>query len=65
MAELGLWPIRKLNNQPMDEIFKHLNDCIYLSEIAENTLVKNKLTKVRDLLIRKIEIEYEQFDGQL
>ena len=49
----------------MDEIFKHLNDCIYLAEIAENTLVKNKLTKVRDLLIRKIEIEYEQFDGQL
>lgn len=49
----------------MDEIFENLNDCIYLSDIAENTLVKNKLTKVRDLLIRKIEIEYEQFDGQL
>ncbi len=49
----------------MDEIFEHLNDCIYLSEIAENTLVKNKLTKVRDLLIRKIEIEYEEYSGQL
>lgn len=49
----------------MDEIFEHLNDCIYLAEISDNALVKNKLTKVRDLLIRKIEIEYEQFDGQL
>ena len=49
----------------MDEIFEHLNDCIYLSEISDNALVKNKLTKVRDLLIRKIEIEYEQFGGQL
>jgi len=49
----------------MDEIFEHLNDCIYLAEISDNALVKNKLTKVRDLLIRKIEIEYEQFGGQL
>jgi hypothetical protein len=49
----------------MDEIFEHLNDCIYLAEISDNALVKNKLTKVRDLLIRKIEIEYEQFSGQL
>jgi len=49
----------------MDEIFTHLNDCIYLSEIAENALVRNKLTKVRDLLIRKIEIEYETITGQL
>lgn len=49
----------------MDEIFEQLNDCIYLAEISDNALVKNKLTKVRDLLIRKIEIEYEQFGGQL
>tara|TARA_R110000803_G_scaffold205815_2_gene272716 strand:- start:317 stop:466 length:150 start_codon:yes stop_codon:yes gene_type:complete len=49
----------------MDEIFEHLNDCIYIAEISDNALVKNKLTKVRDLLIRKIEIEYEQFSGQL
>lgn len=49
----------------MDEIFKHLNDCIYLAEISDNAMVKNKLTKVRDLLIRKIEIEYEEFSGQL
>ena len=49
----------------MDEVFEHLNDCIYLAEISDNSLVKNKLTKVRDLLIRKIEIEYEQFSGQL
>ena len=49
----------------MDKIFEHLNDCIYLAEISDNALVKNKLTKVRDLLIRKIEIEYEQFSGQL
>jgi hypothetical protein len=49
----------------MDEIFEHLNDCIYLAEISDNALVKNKLTKVRDLLIRKIEIEYEEFSGQL
>jgi hypothetical protein len=49
----------------MDEVFEHLNDCIYLAEISDNALVKNKLTKVRDLLIRKIEIEYEQFSGQL
>ena len=49
----------------MDEVFEHLNDCIYLAEISYNALVKNKLTKVRDLLIRKIEIEYEQFSGQL
>jgi hypothetical protein len=49
----------------MDEVFEHLNDCIYLAEISDNALVKNKLTKVRDLLIRKIEIEYEEFSGQL
>ena len=49
----------------MDEIFEHLNDCIYLAEISDNALVRNKLTKVRDLLIRKIEIEYEEFGGQL
>ena len=49
----------------MDEVFEHLNDCIYLAEISENALVKNKLTKVRDLLIRKIAIEYEEFSGQL
>ena len=49
----------------MDEIFEHLNDCIYLAEISDNALVRNKLTKVRDLLIRKIEIEYEEFSGQL
>ena len=49
----------------MDEVFEHLNDCIYIAEISDNALVKNKLTKVRDLLIRKIEIEYEQFSGQL
>ena len=49
----------------MDEIFEHLNDCIYLAEISDNALVKNKLTKVRDLLIRKIEIEYEEYSGQL
>ena len=49
----------------MDEIFEYLNDCIYLAEISDNALVKNKLTKVRDLLIRKIEIEYEEFSGQL
>ena len=49
----------------MAEIFEHLNDCIYLAEISDNALVKNKLTKVRDLLIRKIEIEYEEFSGQL
>jgi len=49
----------------MDEVFEHLNDCIYLAEISDNALVKNKLTKVRDLLIRKIEIEYEEFGGQL
>ena len=49
----------------MDEIFEHLNDCIYLAEISDNALVKNKLTKVRDLLIRKIEIEYEEFSGEL
>ena len=49
----------------MDEVFENLNDCIYLATIAENTLIKNKLTKVRDLLIRKIEIEYEELDGQL
>ena len=49
----------------MDEVFEHLNDCIYLAEISDNALVRNKLTKVRDLLIRKIEIEYEEFSGQL
>jgi hypothetical protein len=49
----------------MDEVFEHLNDCIYLAEISDNALVKNKLTKVRDLLIRKIEIEYEEYSGQL
>jgi len=49
----------------MDEIFEHLNDCIYLAEISDNALVRNKLTKVRDLLIRKIEIEYEEYSGQL
>jgi len=49
----------------MDEIFNHLNDCIYLAEISENALVRNKLTKVRDLLIKKIEIEYETITGQL
>lgn len=49
----------------MDEVFEHLNDCIYLAEISDNALVKNKLTKVRDLLIRKIEIEYEIITGQL
>ena len=49
----------------MDEVFEHLNDCIYLAEVSDNALVKNKLTKVRDLLIRKIEIEYEEFSGQL
>tara|TARA_R110000796_G_scaffold69184_2_gene158009 strand:+ start:533 stop:682 length:150 start_codon:yes stop_codon:yes gene_type:complete len=49
----------------MDEVFKNLNDCIYLARISDNTLIKNKLTKVRDLLIRKIEIEYEELDGQL
>jgi len=49
----------------MDEVFEHLNDCIYLADISDNALVKNKLTKVRDLLIRKIEIEYEEFSGQL
>ena len=49
----------------MDEIFEQLNDCIYLAEISDNALVRNKLTKVRDLLIRKIEIEYEEFSGQL
>jgi len=49
----------------MDEIFEHLNDCIYLAEISDNALVKNKLTKVRELLIRKIEIEYEIITGQL
>jgi len=49
----------------MDEVFEHLNDCIYLAEISDNALVRNKLTKVRDLLIRKIEIEYEEFGGQL
>ena len=49
----------------MDEIFEHLNDCIYLAEISDNALVKNKLTKVRDLLIRKMEIEYEIITGQL
>ena len=49
----------------MDEVFEHLNDCIYLAEISDNALVKNKLTKVRDLLIRKMEIEYEIITGQL
>jgi len=49
----------------MDEVFEHLNDCIYLAGISDNALVKNKLTKVRDLLIRKIELEYEEFSGQL
>jgi len=49
----------------MDEIFEHLNDCIYLAEISDNALVKNKLTKVRELLIRKMEIEYEIITGQL
>ena len=49
----------------MDEVFEHLNDCIYLAEISDNALVRNKLTKVRDLLIRKIEIEYEEYSGQL
>ena len=49
----------------MDEVFEHLNDCIYLADISDNALVKNKLTKVRDLLIRKIELEYEEFSGQL
>jgi hypothetical protein len=49
----------------MDEIFNHLNDCIYLAELSDNALVRNKLTKVRDLLIRKIEIEYETITGQL
>jgi len=49
----------------MDEVFEHLNDCIYLAEISDNALVKNKLTKVRELLIKKIEIEYEIITGQL
>jgi len=49
----------------MDEVFEHLNDCIYLAEISDNALVKNKLTKVRDLLIKKMEIEYEIITGQL
>ena len=49
----------------MDEIFEHLNDCIYLAEISDNALVKNKLTKVRELLIKKMEIEYEIITGQL
>lgn len=49
----------------MDEIFNHLNDCIYLADLSDNALVRNKLTKVRDLLIRKIEIEYETITGQL
>jgi hypothetical protein len=49
----------------MDEIFEHLNDCIYLAEVSDNALVKNKLTKVRELLIKKMEIEYEIITGQL
>ena len=49
----------------MDEVFEHLNDCIYLAEISDNALVKNKLTKVRELLIKKMEIEYEIITGQL
>ncbi len=49
----------------MDEIFTHLNDCIYLADLSDNALVRNKLTKVRDLLIRKIEIEYETITGEL
>ena len=49
----------------MDEVFEHLNDCIYLAEVSDNALVKNKLTKVRELLIKKMEIEYEIITGQL
>jgi len=49
----------------MDEVFERLNDCIYLAEISDNALVKNKLTKVRELLIKKMEIEYEIITGQL
>jgi len=49
----------------MDEVFEHLNDCIYLADISDNALVKNKLTKVRELLIKKMEIEYEIITGQL
>ena len=49
----------------MDEVFEHLNDCIYLAEVSDNSLVKNKLTKVRELLIKKMEIEYEIITGQL
>jgi len=49
----------------MDEVFEHLNDCIYLAEISDNALVRNKLTKARDILIKKIEIEYETITGQL
>jgi len=49
----------------MDEVFEHLNDCIYLAEVSDNALVKNKLKKVRELLIKKMEIEYEIITGQL
>ena len=49
----------------MDQIFKLLNECIDYANIGDNVVLQKKLIKARDLLIRKLEIEYEEFGGQL
>lgn len=49
----------------MDKVFKNLNDCINMADLTENTLMQKKLKEIRRILIRKLEIEYEEFGGQL